>query len=367
MHQEIRFCRSPDGLSIAYATAGEGPPVVWVGSWLTHLELDWESPVWSHWFRELSRDHRLVRYDARGTGLSDRAAGELSIDAWVGDLEAVVDDLGLERFALLGFCQGGPVAVAYAARHPDRVSRLVLYDSYADARPARTPDAETGRRAEVLAEMIEVGWGSASGAFREVFANLLFPGATREHQRWLGELQRRTVSPTTAVRLWRAFVAIDVRTEAQRIRVPTLVLHVRGDAMVPFEAGRRLAALIPGSRFVPLEGENHILLPGDGAWPRCLDEIRRFLAPLDADGVDDPREPGRSAAEIESRLAELTPREREILALIGRGLANEEIAERLSIAPKTARNHVSRVYDKTGVASRAQAVVLAREARLATS
>jgi pimeloyl-ACP methyl ester carboxylesterase/DNA-binding CsgD family transcriptional regulator len=326
-----------------------------VASWLTHLELDWQSPVWTHWFRELAKDHRLVRYDSRGTGLSDRVAGELSVDAWVSDLEAVVDDLGLERFALFGFCQGGPVAISFAARHPERVSHLVLYDSYAAGRPVRGRGEGTARRAEVLAEMIEVGWGTEVGAFREVFANLLFPGATREQQRWLGELQRRTVSPTTAVHLWRAFVAIDVRAEAERIEVPTLVLHVRGDAMVPFEAGRRLAALIPDSRFVPLEGENHILLPGDEAWPRFLEEVRRFLR------ADEVR---RSAGEIEARLVELTDREREVLSLVGRGLTNEEIAERLSIAPKTVRNHVSRIYDKVGARSRAQAVVLAREARL---
>lgn len=354
MHQEIRFCRSPDGRSIAYATAGEGPPLIWVPSWLTHLELDWTSPLWSHWFQELSRHHRLVRYDARGTGLSDRAPGELSVDAWAGDLEAVVDDLGLERFALFGFCQGGPVAVSFAARHPERVSRLVVYDAYARG-PAGDEESELGRRTQVLEEMIEVGWGGEGGAFREVFAHLLFPAATREHQRWLGELQRRTVTPATAVRLWRAFVSIDVRDEAKRVRVPTLVLHVRGDGMVPFEAGRRLAALIPGSRFVPLSGENHVLMPEDEAWPRFLDEVRRFLG---------SREARRPAAETAERLAELTPREREVLGLIGRGLANEEIAERLSITPKTARNHVSRIYDKTGVVSRARAVVLAREAGL---
>ena len=208
---------------------------------------------------------------------------------------------------------------------------------------------------EALAEMIKVGWGHEASAFRKLFANLLVPGASIEQQRWYAELQQRTVSPQLAVRLWRAFHAIDIRHLAKQVQVPTLVLHVEGNKMVEFEEGRRLAALIPNARFVPLKGQNHVLLEDDPAWPRFLAEVRDFLGTVTIE---------RETADPQAAVSELTPREQEVLTHVARGLTNEQIAERLVIAPKTVRNHVTRIYRKLDVDSRAQAVILAREASL---
>lgn len=355
MKQEIRFCHSKDGVCIAYATSGSGPPLVYVANWLTHLKLDWNSPLWSHWFRELSRGHTLVRFDARGNGLSDRLVEDLSIDVWAQDLAAVVDDLGLEQFSLLGFCQGGATSIAYTVRHPERVNRLILYNSYHRGAFADGATEEEKREAKALAEMIKVGWGQEAAAFRQLFANLMIPEASMAHLRWYADLQRRTVSPQLAVRLWRAFHALDVRRLAPQVQAPTLALHVQGNKIVDFADGRALASLIPNVRFVPLDGKNHILLEDDPVWPRFLAEVRDFLGTETLE---------RTMADAKEKIARLTPREREALALIGRGLSNDQIAARLVIAPKTVRNHVSRIYSKLDVDSRAQAVVLAREAHL---
>jgi pimeloyl-ACP methyl ester carboxylesterase/DNA-binding CsgD family transcriptional regulator len=359
MQQQIQFCRTLDGVRIAYTTTGSGPPLVRVANWLTHLEFDRESPVWSHWFEALSDGHTLVRYDARGTGLSDRSADRFSLDTWVCDLEAVVDALKLEQFSLLGFCQGGAVATTYAVRHSERVDRLILYDSYLRGAFVDDASTETRREAGALGEMIKVGWGQDVGAFRQVFANLLIPGASTEQQQWYTELQQRTVSPDIAARLWRAFHMLDIRDLAPRVRIPTLVFHVRGDAMVPFEHGRQLAACIPEARFVPLSGQNHILLKDEPAWTRFLAEVRTFLATRTPESCSDQCQ--------RVVFPELTPREREVLNLLAQGLDNATIAERLAIAPKTVRNHITRVYRKLGVNSRTQAAVLAREAGLGVS
>jgi len=355
MKQEIRFCHSKDGVCIAYATSGSGPPLVYVANWLTHLKLDWNSPLWSHWFRELSQGHTLVRFDARGNGLSDRAVESLSVNAWAQDLAAVVDDLGLEQFSLLGFCQGGATSIAYTVRHPERVNRLILYNSYHRGAFAEGGTPEEKREAEALAELIEVGWGQEAAAFRQLFANLMLPEASVDELRWYANLQKRTVSPQLAVRLWQAFHAIDVRRLAPQVQVPTLVLHVQGNRIVDFEDGRELASLIPGARFVPLDGKNHILLEEDPVWPRFLAEVREFLGTETLE---------RTTSDPEKAVARLTPREREVLELIARGLNNDQIADRLVIAPKTVRNHVTRIYSKLEVDSRAQAVVLAREAHI---
>jgi pimeloyl-ACP methyl ester carboxylesterase/DNA-binding CsgD family transcriptional regulator len=352
MRQRIGFCTTADGTRIAHATAGRGPPLVRVGTWLTHVERDWDSPVWRHWLEALSEDRTLVRFDLRGSGLSDRRAGELSLDAWVADLEAVVDSLGLRRFPLLGLCHGGAIAVAYAARHPERVSRLILYDSYcrgglADGRPP-----EMVEQAQTLARMIRFGWGKRVSAFRQLFANLLMPDAAPELIRSLGDLQRDSASPEGAHRLWNAFHKVDVRAKAPRVSAPTLIFHLEGDAMVPFDEGRQLAASIPGARFVPLPGRNHILTPDDPAWPVFVDETRRFL---DEDSL--------GAGEIaDAILPALTRRESAVLELMARGLSNDEIAQALFVTPKTVRNYVSRVFAKLDVERRAQAIVLAREA-----
>ena len=349
--QQIRFCTSFDGTRIAYATAGAGPPLVRVGNWLTHVELDWESPIWSHWFEELSRHHRLVRYDLRGSGLSERDVEDLSLDAWVHDLEAVVDDLQVERFSLLGLCQGGSIAVAYAARHPERVDRLVLYGSYPNG--ALTPGATLFERmeAETLTKMIRVGWGRRNAAFRRVFAHLLMPGSSTAQQEWLADLERQSATTRGAARLWRAFHQVDVRDLAPLVRAPTLALHVKEDGIAPFQKGCRMASLIPDARFVPLNGENHILLPDETAWNQFTTELRRFLG----------SERGAPKGEREG-IGALTPREREVLDLIARGLSNDEIAARLFISARTVRNHITHLFGKLGVKRRAEAIVRAREA-----
>ena len=354
VNQRIRFCASRDGTRIALATAGEGPPLVRVNNWFTHLELDWASPVWRHWSEALVEKRMLVRYDPRGSGLSDRDVGDFSLDAMVSDLEAVVDALGLRRFALMGLCQGGVVAAAYAARHPERVSRLVIYDSYLFGAFVSEAGEKLAQQARTFSKLIEIGWGRRVGAFRELFANLLMPAAADADQlKWIGELQRRSASPAAACRLWNSFHAFDIRAEAPRIRVPTLVFHVRGDAMVPFEAGRRLAAAIPNARFVPLEGMNHILRADEPAWPVFRKALNDFL------GADEPVA-GGAPGELEA----LTARERQILDGIARGLTNTQIADRLGIVQKTVRNHVTNVFAKLGAAHRAQAVVIARKAGL---
>jgi len=348
--QQIRFCTSFDGTRIAHATAGTGPPLVRVANWVTHLELDWEGPIWPPWFEALSRDHTLVRYDLRGCGLSDRPVDDLSLDAWVRDLEAVVDALGLDRFSLLGLCQGGSIAVAYAARHPARVRRLLLYDTYTHGALVEGQRIFERVRAEALTQMIKVGWGRRNAAFRKVFVDLLVPEGSREQQRWLAELQRQSTSPEMAARLWRAFHEIDIRDVAPRVQAPSLVFHVKNDAMIPFQMGCRLASLIPEARFVPLDGNNHILLPEEPAWERFVSELHGFLAD---DGVP--------ATEADG-FCELTPREREVLDLMAQGISNGQIAEELFISPKTVRNHVSRIFSKLDVGRRAEAIVQAREA-----
>jgi pimeloyl-ACP methyl ester carboxylesterase len=275
--QEIRFCVTRDGARIAYATVGRGPPLVKTANWLSHLEFDWRSPVWRHWHRELSRDHMLVRYDERGCGLSDWQPAEFSFARWVDDLAAVVDALGLERFPLLGISQGGPVAIAYAVRHPQRVSHLILYGTYARGRGQREAPPEVIEERRALLTLTKHGWGRDDPTYRQIFTAGFIPGATRDQMRWFNELQRASASAENAVRFMEEFDRIDVTDLVPQLDVPTLVLHARDDRRVPFEEGRRLAASIPSARFLPLEGENHILLEEEPAWPAFLSEVRRFL------------------------------------------------------------------------------------------
>jgi pimeloyl-ACP methyl ester carboxylesterase len=314
--QEIRFCIASDQVRIAYARTGAGPPLVKAANWLSHLEFDWKSPVWRHWLRDLSRDHTLIRYDERGCGLSDWSVQDFSLDAWVRDLEAVVDALQLERFSLLGISQGGPIGIAYAVRHPERVSRLVLYGAYARGRAHRNLTEQEREERELMLRMIRIGWGKDHPAFRQVFTSLFIPGATREQVEWFNELARISASPENAARLSAGFDQLDVRELAPKVRVPTLVLHATGDLRVPYEEGRLLASLIPGARLVSLESRNHILLETDPAWGRFLQEVRGFL------GV--PPEPGRPLAAFPgAALPPVSPgtvvSNYEVVAPVGRG------------------------------------------------
>ncbi len=275
MEQEIRFCTTSDGVRLAYATAGEGRPMVRVATWLSHLEFDWRSPIWRHWLEELAKGHLLVRYDARGCGLSDWKVEDISFDAWVRDLELVVDTLGLERFVLLGISQGGAVSIEYTVRHPERVSQLVLYGIYARGWAKREQSESEERRA--LLTLTKHGWGRDNPAYRQVFTTLFVPGATPEQMRWFNDLQRKSMSPENAVRFQTVTGNIDVLERLHQVTVPTLVLHSRDDAVCPFEEGRQVAALIPNARFVTLESRNHILLREEPAWETFVAEVRRFL------------------------------------------------------------------------------------------
>lgn len=351
MRQRIGFCTTTDGVRIAHARTGRGRPLLRVGGWMTHVEHDWNSPVWKHWLRELSRHHELARFDIRGTGLSDRDVEEQSLDAWVRDIEAVVDSLGWRQFPILGVCQGSAIAIRYALRHPERVSRLVLYNAYARGAFASGMPSRFTAEAETLERLIEVGWARRTGAFREVFARLLSPSEATEQISWWDDLQRLTVERATAVRLWRGFHEIDIRDLLTGLQVPTLVAQVKGDAMVPFEAGREVAGRIPNCQFLPLEGRNHILQPDDHGWRTFIAEARRFLSP---DPLDDYM-PG-------SGFDELTRREREVLDQVARGLSNTTIANGLFLSPKTVRNHISSICGKLAVSSRPKLVVEARNA-----
>jgi pimeloyl-ACP methyl ester carboxylesterase/DNA-binding CsgD family transcriptional regulator len=353
MEQQVRFCRSADNVRIAYATSGQGPPLVKAANYLTHLEHDWNSPVWRHWMQGLSETYQLIRYDARGSGLSDWNVTAYNMEAWVRDLEAVVDALDLDRFPLLGISQGASVCVAYAVKHPERVTRLVLYGGYARGRFHRDLDEQGRLEAEALINLIRIGWGRENPAFRQLFSTMLMPDGNPEQMASLNQLAQISATPENASTMERSFYHIDVRHLAPKVTAPTLVLHPRQDASIPVEESRLLASLIPGSRFVQLESRNHVLVEQEPAWGRFLAELRAFLG----EGVTE-RVPLPSA----DVFPELTPQERVTLELIALGLDSQQIAERMVITPKTVRNYTSRIYMKLGVRNRGQAIVLAREA-----
>jgi len=353
LRQDVRFCSAADGTRIAVATIGTGPPLVRASHWLSHVEHDLESPVWRPWLRELSRRHTYVRYDQRGCGLSDPTPPDLSLDLLVGDLEAVVDHLGLARFPLFGTSQGGAVAIAYAKRHPERVSQLVLVGAYARGAARRATSGLARLEAETLVNLVRVGWGRDNDSFRQLFTNQYLPEGTAEQHRWWNDLERLTQSPEVAARTLAVFHAIDVSELAAGLRVPALVMHSRRDARVPFEEGRRLAALIPGAQFVPLESANHVLLEGEPAWPVFLEALDGFLG-------------AASAASGSHGASPLTGAEAAVLELLARGLDNHAIALQLGKREKTVRNQVSTIFDKLGVRTRAEAIVRAigrRDAR----
>jgi pimeloyl-ACP methyl ester carboxylesterase len=346
--QDVRFCTAADGTRIAVASIGSGPPLVRASHWLSHVEHDLESPVWRPWLRELSRDHSYVRYDQRGSGLSDRSFAGFSLDVWVSDLETVVDALGLDRFPLLAMSQGGAIAIEYIRRHPERVSHLVLFGAYARGALKREPTPLQRLEAETLVNMIRVGWGSDNAAFRQVFTNRFIPGGTPTQHQWWTDLQRLTASAEGAARTLEAFQQVDVVDIAAQLRVPTLVMHSRDDIAVPFDEGRRLAATIPGARFVALESANHVLLEGEPAWHVFLEALRGFLASNE-----------RAAQGSGALLAgtTLTHAESAVLELLARGLDNHAIARQLGKSEKTVRNQVSTIFDKLGVRTRAEAIV----------
>lgn len=278
LEQEIRFCKTPDGITLTYASSGEGPPLVKAANWLTHVDHDWHSPVWRHWLTELSRCHRLIRYDVRGGGLSDWDIPPATFEDFVSDLETVVDQAGLDRFPLLGISQGAAVAVMYAARHPNRVTRLVLYGGYAQGTAVRARTEEQRRKHEVEMELMRLGWGRDEATFRQFFTTQFMPGGSKELWDAFNDLQFKTSSPENAARVLKVNGQVDIVDIAPQVMAPTLVLHARDDRRPPLEQGRLLASLIPDSRFVVLESSNHILLADEPAWSVFLAEVEAFLS-----------------------------------------------------------------------------------------
>jgi len=276
--QEIHFCSAPDGVQLAYSMVGQGPPLMKTGNWMTHLEYDLESPIWRHLYRELAKDRTLIRYDTRGNGLSDRTVDDISFDAFLSDLEAVIEASGVDRFALFGISQGCAVSIAYAVRHPERVTHLLLYGGYAVGWSKRARSAAQKDEDAAMLTLMRLGWGKENPAFRQMFTSLFIPGGTKEQADWFNELQRITVSPDIAVRIFETTGETDVTALLPQVRVPTLVMHARDDARVPFDAGRRMAAGIPGARFVTLQGSNHLFLETEPAFGQFLEHTRTFLA-----------------------------------------------------------------------------------------
>ena len=275
--QRVHFTTSFDGTRIAFALAGNGPPLVNVAHFMSHLEYDWESPIWRHWLTELTRRHTLIRYDERGNGLSDWDVEDVSFEAWVRDLEAVVDAAGLQRFALFARSQAGTVAVTYAARHPERVSHLILYGAYARGWLHRDLTPEQIEEEKLIISLMRVGWGRQNPMFRQVFAMQLQPEATGEELSAFDELMQVSTSPENAARLESEMHRTDVRDIAPLVTAPTLVVHSREDSGVPFEEGRLLASLIPNAQFVALESKNHLLTEREPAWPKFMAAFREFL------------------------------------------------------------------------------------------
>jgi pimeloyl-ACP methyl ester carboxylesterase/DNA-binding CsgD family transcriptional regulator len=349
-NQDIRFTHSADGTRLAYAVNGDGYPLVRAAHWLTNIGEDWQTPVWRPWFDALGARYRFHRYDSRGCGLSEREATDASLDVLVADLEAVVDAAKLERFALLGTSQGGALSIAYAVKHPERVSHVVLLGAFARGPLRRSPTAEAKAGLEAEIKMIEVGWGQDNPAYRQLFTTLMFPSATPEQARSFNELQRMSCSPRQAARIVSSFSDIDASAFLPRVACPTLVLHTRGDMCAPFDEGLFLASSIPGARLVPLETRSHVPMPGEPSFDRVIEEIEGFVS---------ARPAGAGQA-----FPDLTRRERQILGHIARGLDNLQIAAHLDLSEKTVRNHITAIFAKMGVEGRSQAIVQAREAGL---
>lgn len=339
---QVRFCRAPDGVLIAYAVDGSGPPLLVNKVWISHLQYDREDPMLGHLLEALGRIATVVRYDERGYGLSDWDVEDLSLEARIGDLEAVAEAAGIEGYAVMGMGQGGQVAISHAARSPERVTRMVLNGTYAgvtDDYRARFDDYF-----ETLVQVVRYGWTLPDSRFRRVFTESMIPDGTEQQKRWVDDHQPRCTSRDTAIRAALARKEEDVIDLLAGLQVPTLVLHSRGNRMAPFEQGRLMASTIPNARFVALDSDNMIPIATEPAWPIWLDEVTRFLAPERSSPPRHVARPGMAEA--------LTGREVELLHLVAEGLTNDEIAERLTLSARTVERHLSNIYRKLGVSGR---------------
>lgn len=345
--QKIRFLRAPDGVQIAWAEAGSGPLLVKASNWMTHLEFEVDSPVWRHWLDFFSEHFRFVRSDERGCGLTDRVLPSGDIDQWAGDLSALIDAAQpTGPVILLGMSQGAAACIAYAVRHPEQVAKMVLYGGYARGYYHRgNPNAE--REYRVIIEAMRIGWGKKTPEFRQLFTSRFIPDGTLEQLQWFNELCRMTTTPDIAAELLDIRARVNVVDLLDKVRVPTIVIHSREDRVVPLSEARLLAAGIPDAQFVELDSKNHVLLAHEPAWQRFQEVVLDFC--------------GVAAPATDGVFSSLSSREREVLSLMTEGLANAQIAARLSISEKTVRNHVSNVFDKLGVWTRAQAMVFARD------
>lgn len=352
----VRFAKSFDGTRIAYAVNGRGPVVLRMPHWMTHLEHDVVSPLARHWHAAVADRHTLVRFDMRGCGLSDREVQDISFEACLRDAEAVAAAAGLQRCAVFGTSGGGMMAIALAERHPDWVTHLVLHGTACRGRLRRDPTPEQADRARLLEHIVELGWGSDEPAFRQFFCSMFMPGATAEQWRWWSERMRLSAPPANAARILRMWNALDVSELAARVRCPTLVTHSLRDTVQPYEEGRRTAALIPGAGFVGLASDNHVPLADEPAWAVFVAALRDFLPRRESPPAANATRGGPAAWD------ELTMREREVLDLIATGQSNAGIAAGLGVSVKTVGNHITRIFAKVGASSRAQAIVMSRQA-----
>ncbi|MFO7752090.1 MAG: alpha/beta fold hydrolase [Desulfobacteraceae bacterium] len=351
MKQEIRFCTTPDGVRLAYATLGSGPPLVKVANWLSHIEHEWQCPVWRHYYENLGKKYTLIRYDQRGCGLSDRHFNDLSFESWIQDLETVVDAVGLKRFPLLGISQGGPVAIAYTERNVKKVCNLILYGSYLRGRLHRDSPSKDKEEVDTLINLIKLGWRDRNPAFLQVFTSLFIPEGNPEQIQWLNDFYTKSTSIENAISIFKCCFGINISHLANKIQVPTLVMHAKDDALVPFDEGRLVATLIPGAQFFPLESRNHILLRSEAAWQDFLEAIDNFI------GNEETKIDNGTSLQF---FYQLTKREIEVLDLIAQGLSNDQISNRLYISPNTVRNHITNILSKLGVETRSNAIVIAR-------
>lgn len=348
--QRIRYLRTTDGVKLAWAEAGAGPPLVKAANWMSHLEYELESPVWRHWIRFFTENFQYIRHDERGCGMTDWNVGDLSLERWIADLEEVIDAADPQgKLILLGISQGSAASIGYAVRHPEKISHLILYGGYARG-AFRRDDPDRAMMYRAMIDLVRLGWGSDNPTFRQIFTSRFIPKGTDEQLVWFNDLCRKTTNAEIAARLLESRAYVEITELLEQVKTPTLILHSRDDDVVPISEGRILATGIPGARFVELDSSNHVLLEHEPAWARFCDEVLEFT------GIKPSGTPGGDPA-----FASLSPREREVLALVAEGLSNAEIGERLSISGKTVRNHVSNVFDKLGVWTRAQAIVFARD------